>query len=219
MNQLEEMREKCAQLIEQTRIYSSSPKNIFDISQDARNEQAKAIRALPVPEVNQEPVAYFKADQDGNLIWGEDCVSDDAIFDFSDDGESNETSIPLYRLPPDVEALRKENERLSTVEYCFNEWLEKTKWVQETARPHELGMHRADVLRNRIEVLQKEKDELLNALKRLINSDPTGEIPNASDDDLQAAVNDENAGPIVREQAASILQARAAIFKAEGCAA
>jgi hypothetical protein len=30
-------------------------------------------------------------------------------------------------------------------------WLDKTEWVQETAKPHELGMHRADVLKQRIQ--------------------------------------------------------------------
>ena len=33
-------------------------------------------------------------------------------------------------------------------------WQDKTEWVQETAQPKELGMHRADVLRQRIENLQ-----------------------------------------------------------------
>ena len=30
-------------------------------------------------------------------------------------------------------------------------WLDKTEWVQKTVKPHELGMHRADVLKQRIE--------------------------------------------------------------------
>ena len=38
---------------------------------------------------------------------------------------------------------------------CY-EWLEKTDWVQETVKPKELGMHRADILRKRIEDLEKE---------------------------------------------------------------
>ena len=36
------------------------------------------------------------------------------------------------------------------------EWSEKTDWVQETAKPKELGMHRADILRKRIKDLEKE---------------------------------------------------------------
>lgn len=38
-------------------------------------------------------------------------------------------------------------------------WQEKTEWVQETAQPGELGMHRADVLKARIEKLEKWKAE------------------------------------------------------------
>ena len=36
------------------------------------------------------------------------------------------------------------------------EWSEKTHWIQETVTAKELGMHRADVLRKRIEDLEKE---------------------------------------------------------------
>lgn len=36
-------------------------------------------------------------------------------------------------------------------------WQDKTEWVQETAQPHELGMHRADVLRQRIEQLKAQQ--------------------------------------------------------------
>jgi pyruvate/2-oxoacid:ferredoxin oxidoreductase beta subunit len=39
-------------------------------------------------------------------------------------------------------------------------WLDKTEWVQETVKPHELGMHRADVLKQRVEatLAQPEQD-------------------------------------------------------------
>ena len=50
--------------------------------------------------------------------------------------------------------------------------------------------------------------ELRDALRRLLTSDPTGSIPNASDEELRFAATDENADPIVREQAAAVLQAR-----------
>lgn len=38
-------------------------------------------------------------------------------------------------------------------------WQEKTEWVQKTAQPGELGMHRADVLKARNEKLEKWKAE------------------------------------------------------------
>jgi hypothetical protein len=43
---------------------------------------------------------------------------------------------------------------------AFDVWQDKTEWVQETAKPHELGMHRADVLRQRIEAAQPQKPAL-----------------------------------------------------------
>lgn len=39
---------------------------------------------------------------------------------------------------------------------AFDEWIEKTEWVQKTVQPHELGYHRADILRMRIEALEAE---------------------------------------------------------------
>jgi hypothetical protein len=38
---------------------------------------------------------------------------------------------------------------------ALKEWSDKTEWVQETAQPLELGMHRADVLKQRIDNLNK----------------------------------------------------------------
>jgi hypothetical protein len=38
---------------------------------------------------------------------------------------------------------------------ALHEWHDKTDWVQTTAQPMELGMHKADVLKQRIEHLNK----------------------------------------------------------------
>jgi hypothetical protein len=57
-----------------------------------------------------------------------------------------------------IEALTAENERLRTE---LLEWLDKTKWVRQTCQTHELGLHRADILRNRIEALTNENEQLL----------------------------------------------------------
>ena len=45
--------------------------------------------------------------------------------------------------------------RLHQHELANNEWGERTQWVQDTCKPHELGMHRADVLKSRIAALEK----------------------------------------------------------------
>lgn len=42
-------------------------------------------------------------------------------------------------------------------------WLEKTEWVQQTVTPRELGLHRADVLRQRACVDKAVPLELLEA--------------------------------------------------------
>lgn len=47
-------------------------------------------------------------------------------------------------------------EALEQFERACYKWIEKTEWVQETVQPKELGKHRADVLRERIEALEKD---------------------------------------------------------------
>ena len=55
--------------------------------------------------------------------------------------------------------------RLHPYETAYKEWHEKTEWVQTTARPGEFGMHRADVMRQRLEQAEAQRDALLEALK------------------------------------------------------
>lgn len=43
---------------------------------------------------------------------------------------------------------------LERYRHAYNEWSEKTEWVQETVQPKELGQHRADILRARIAELE-----------------------------------------------------------------
>lgn len=47
---------------------------------------------------------------------------------------------------------------------AYEEWIEKTEWVQQTCKPSELGYHRADILRRRIKELE-EQIELLSVHK------------------------------------------------------
>jgi hypothetical protein len=56
-----------------------------------------------------------------------------------------------------------------------------------------------------------EVEALRSALERLLESDPDGAIANASETELCEAANDHAADPVIREQAAAILQARAAL--------
>lgn len=65
--------------------------------------------------------------------------------------------------------LRGEIERLRQWETCGQEWLGKTDWVQERVNAGSwpisaLGKHRADVMRDEIERLTAERDELRRQL-------------------------------------------------------
>ena len=65
--------------------------------------------------------------------------------------------------------LHTENEALQTrYEACdkaLRQWLDKTAWIQETGRGCELGMHRADAVRQRLSAVEAQRDALLEALK------------------------------------------------------
>jgi len=67
-----------------------------------------------------------------------------------------------------IRALKAERDRLrGTVEATY-EWLDKTEWVQKTAKAHELGKHRADVLKDRIDQLRAEVERLTDAAGKAI---------------------------------------------------
>lgn len=55
--------------------------------------------------------------------------------------------------------------RLHQHEFVNEIWHVKTQWVQDTAKPEELGMHRADVMRQRLERITAQRDALLEALR------------------------------------------------------
>lgn len=46
--------------------------------------------------------------------------------------------------------VRKLERERDNYKRAYDEWTDKTEWVQQTAQSHELGMHRADVLKARI---------------------------------------------------------------------
>lgn len=71
--------------------------------------------------------------------------------------------------------------RLHRVELARNEWITKTEWVQQAAHPRELGMHRADVMRKRIERLQAENEQLRSALAEATLQHDTAQSTEADD--------------------------------------
>ena len=58
-------------------------------------------------------------------------------------------------------------------ERALDVWSDKSEWVQRTAQPLELGMHRADVMKARIENLEKSNQHLVNALKLIKSAENT----------------------------------------------
>jgi hypothetical protein len=56
--------------------------------------------------------------------------------------------------------------RLHRVELAYQQWSDKTEWVQGTGDGSELGMHIADVLKQRIENLRAANAELVGTLKQ-----------------------------------------------------
>ena len=97
-----------------------------------------------------------------------------------------------------VEDAAAELRRLRQHELANEVWQVKTQWVQDTAKPEELGMHRADVMRQRLVRAETQRDALLEA--------------------LQALYDEQNGPPLIRHQAAweaAMEKARAAIKAVE----
>jgi hypothetical protein len=90
-------------------------------------------------------------------------LADDLEIDYAGEVVPHKSAAALRRL-------HAENERLHRHELANNLWHEKTDWLPETAQqPLELGRHRADVLKQRIERLHAVNAELLEALRMFVN--------------------------------------------------
>ncbi|MNJ46705.1 hypothetical protein D3C77_418430 [compost metagenome] len=55
---------------------------------------------------------------------------------------------------------RDEVERLRQLQTAFNEWVDKSQWARKGAVADELGMHLADVIKQRFDTLRAERDQL-----------------------------------------------------------
>ena len=56
--------------------------------------------------------------------------------------------------------------RLHIVEKEFQQWITKTEWVQKSSQSHDLGIHRADVMKQRLDRLSDENEALRAALEQ-----------------------------------------------------
>lgn len=57
-----------------------------------------------------------------------------------------------------IDHLLEKIDRLEMIESSWLQFMDKTSWVQAASEPHELGKHRADVLKDRIDRLTAELD-------------------------------------------------------------
>lgn len=54
--------------------------------------------------------------------------------------------------------------RVETLDRALTAWIDKTDWVQKSATVHEMGHHRADIIRARMARLQAERDGIALAI-------------------------------------------------------
>lgn len=88
----------------------------------------------------------------------------------------------IKNITPREQELERE---VAALRASLNQWLNKTEWVQKTATTKELGMHIADVLKDRVDTLKKRIDNDEQSLYRLhyLMKD-NGWHPGSTDDDL-----------------------------------
>ena len=88
----------------------------------------------------------------------------------------------IKNITPREQELERE---VAALRASLNQWLNKTEWVQKTATTKELGMHIADVLKDRVDTLKKRIDNDEQSLYRLhyLMKDH-GWHPGRTDDDL-----------------------------------
>ena len=79
------------------------------------------------------------------------------------EGQIDRLVAELRRLSDENEELKQ---RVKTRAQALRQWLEKTEWIQETGHADELGMHRADAIRKRLQKIEAQRDALLELLDR-----------------------------------------------------
>jgi hypothetical protein len=79
---------------------------------------------------------------------------------------------PPYTAPPTLKQAQKpdaELRRLHEFELAHKEWIAKTDWMK--AAPFELGMHKADALKHRIDRLHEVNQELVKTINAILSND------------------------------------------------
>lgn len=99
--------------------------------------------------------ATSPADVDGLEVVGHIDSDDDvsgsyAVFRNDCDLRDGTELVRLSDAMRAIARIQDECELLMNFKIAYNEWQDKTEWVQQTATVKELGKHRADVLKDRL---------------------------------------------------------------------
>lgn len=142
----------------------------------AANRELRAILAQPAEVEGVELVPFwvlFDATTPEPLIKKHMPEGVLAFFDNEEDARRAKALHPGtdYKRAPYVRAaalsaVTAERDSLLQFKAAHLEWHEKTEWVQETAQVHELGKHRADVLKDRIDQLRAEVEMMREDAER-----------------------------------------------------
>lgn len=105
------------------------------------------------------------AEAEGSVEMGSDAWMALHLLDRLDVDSDDELRVQqieeiVRRMGAALSAVTAERDRLLQFEAAYMEWQDKTEWVQQSAQLHELGKHRADVLKDRIDQLRAEVEGL-----------------------------------------------------------
>ena len=117
-------------------------------------------------------------------------------FEGSDELGNGDFSL-LSEAAAEIKTLRAEVDRWKVP---LLEWLDKTEWVQQTVKPHELGHHRADVLRHRIEQTEAENERLRRQVEILgrLNKAHSADMANSIESVLRSTAHAERLAEALR---------------------
>lgn len=82
-----------------------------------------------------------------------------------------------------------EVERLRQLQAAFNEWVDKSQWARKGAMADELGMHLADVIKQRFDILCAELAERDSLLRHFIEESEQDFVSLATVDRAKAALS------------------------------
>ena len=146
-----------------TNTIPNVPRGLLEELRDAANESMNATTrqhqidhfAGLIAKVDALLSAPSPAGVDGLEVVGHIDSDDDvsgsyAVFRNDCDLRDGTELVRLSDAMRAIARIQDECELLMNFKIAYNEWQDKTEWVQQTATVKELGKHRADVLKDRL---------------------------------------------------------------------